>query len=62
MLNEGRPIAGRGREAMIERHLGKLRDRKKRLSAREASLEAKLNQYFLRHSSQYRRLLDRSDF
>jgi len=30
---------------MIERRLGELKDREKRLSAREASLEAKLNRY-----------------
>ena len=42
------------REAMIERRLGDLKDREKRLCAREASLEAKLNRYSLRHLSQYR--------
>ena len=49
------------REAMIERRLGELKDREKRLSAREASLEARLNRYFFRHLSQYRRLLNQSD-
>ena len=33
------------REAMIERRLGELKDREKRLSAREASLEPKLKRY-----------------
>jgi hypothetical protein len=47
------------REAMIERRLRELRDREKMLSAREASLEAKLNRYFFRYLSQYRR--DESD-
>jgi len=39
------------REALIELRLGDLKDREKRLSAREASLEAKLNRCFLRHLS-----------
>lgn len=39
------------REALIERGLGDLQDREKRLSAREGSLEAKLNRCFLRHLS-----------
>jgi len=34
-------------EAVIERFVGELKDHKKRLIAREASLKAKLNRLFL---------------
>lgn len=48
------------REALIERRLGDLKDREKRPSAREPSLEAKLNRCSLRQLSRCRCLLDES--